>query len=264
MKRHACLVTLLFGVLLMSNAASANENPVKCAVTLRGQQQEVYVYAATAMPGGQSVPVLFVPGDFGMHGVALDFAQAIAAWGYDVYGLDTKHYLESFTGRTTLTEADVAGDFRQLAQWIRERRNYSVPALLVGWSEGAGLTLLAAASEDNKNAFGGLALFGLTESNVLAWRWTDYFSYLTNQNPDEPSFRSADHLAHVAPLPLVLIHSSGDQYTSLHSARQMFSLAAEPKRFFEVQARNHRFDGNRDEFLRVLRTNLAWIQRLRA
>lgn len=251
----------LFALLWPISVGAAGAGPLtRYQVNIRGQLQEVCFYPAGLAPGPHPAPVLFAPGDFGMHGVALEFAQAMASWGYDVYGLDTKHYLESFTGKTTLTEAEVAGDFKQLAQWIRQRKNYADPVLLVGWSEGAGLTLLAAAA-DSKEAYSGLILFGLTESNVLAWRWTDYFSYLINRDPPEPSFRSADHLPHVAPLPLVLIHSSGDQYTSLGAARQMFSLVAEPKRFYVVEARNHRFDGNRDEFFRVLRANLEWIRR---
>ena len=39
----------------------------------------------------------------------------MTSWGYDVYGLDTKTYLTSFTGKTTLKETEVAADFHQLA-----------------------------------------------------------------------------------------------------------------------------------------------------
>lgn len=55
--------------------------------------------------------------------------------------------------------------------------------IIAGWSEGAGLALLGAASEENKKTFCGLVAIGLGETNVLAWRWTDYFSYLTKRDP---------------------------------------------------------------------------------
>lgn len=247
--------------LLVLAEVVAGQNPVAGhnVVTVRGKGLDVYVYPGTrSNPGSSNIKVLFAPGDFGMHGVAVDFAQKIASWGFDVYGLDTKQYLESFTGKTTLQTTDVMNDLREIARWMQLVS--AQPVILIGWSEGAGLALLAASSEENKAVFRGLVLFGLTESNVLAWHWTDYLSYLTKADPKEPSFRSADFLARVTPLPFVMIHSTGDQYTSVATAREMFALAREPRRFILVEARNHRFDGNQEEFFRRLRESLEWIR----
>jgi alpha-beta hydrolase superfamily lysophospholipase len=228
-------------------------------VTIRGKAQEVYFYPAGSGAAHDQPPkVLFVPGDFGLHGHAVSIAQTMAGWGYDVYALDTRQYLTSLRGSPDSRIQDVISDFRAIGSWITGGNKQ--PILLVGWSEGAGLSLLAASSPDNKQIFRGSALFGLTESNLLGWRWSDVFSYVTKKDPDEPKFQTSDYMAGHAPLPLVLLQSSGDEYVSVDAARRLFALAREPKRFVLIQARDHRFDGNTEEFYARLRESLEWIR----
>ena len=56
-----------------------------------------------------------------------------------------------------------------------------------------------------------------------------------------------------------MIQSSQDQYTPLDEAKGLFALANQPKRFELVEGRNHRFDGNQEEFFRTLREGLQWV-----
>jgi len=58
----------------------------------------------------------------------------------DVYPLDTKHYLSSFTGKTHLTESDVMADWRRLADCVTGNADEKIT--LVGWSTGACLATL--------------------------------------------------------------------------------------------------------------------------
>jgi len=229
----------------------------KNTLVIRGQPQDVYFYPAMGEPRSPNRKILFAPGDGGWRGFAVTIAETMASWGYEVYGLDTKRYLESFTGKTTLKETEAMGDFRQIAEWMTQGAGEQVT--LVGWSEGAGLCLLAAASEENKKIFNGLISIGTGESNVLGWRWSDDITYVTKKEPREPKFLSADFLPKVAPLPLLMIHSSQDEYTPVGVARQLFSMAQEPKRLVLIDARDHRFDGHTEEFFRVLREGLQWI-----
>ncbi len=129
-----------------------------------------------------------------------------------------------------------------------------------GWSEGAGLALLGAAAPENRAAFRGLLVIGLSVRGFLGWKLADSLTYLTKREPDEPRFDSAAFLAKRSPLPLVMIHSSGDEYVKPELARGMFDKAAEPKRFFLVQSRDHRYDGNQGEFFRALREALEWVR----
>ncbi|MBI3951144.1 MAG: hypothetical protein HY314_11905 [Acidobacteria bacterium] len=248
--------TLLW--LLLSVPASAQTLlPGKNTPVLRGQTQEIYFYPARGESGRSIRKVLFAPGDGGWRGFAVTIAQAMASWGYDVYGLDTRRYLESFTGKTSLKETDVMSDFRQIAGWITQGRDERV--ILVGWSEGAGLGLLGAAAEGNKRTFSGLMAIGLSDANVLAWRWKDDLTYITKQDPKEPKFQASQFLPHVAPLPLEFIYSSHDEYIPREEANRLFSVARNPKRFVVIEAQNHRFDGNQGDFFRALYEGLQWI-----
>lgn len=251
------LIGILFPALLFAQTPFAGKN----VLFLRGQQEYLYLYPAQGEPKSSIPKILFAPGDGGWRGYAIELARVMALWGYDVYGLDTKHYLQSFTGKTTLKETDVMSDFRQIAEWMIQGAGGQVT--LVGWSEGAGLCLLAAASEENKKIFKGLITIGLAETSALGWRWLDNLTYLTKKDPKEPLFWSVDFLPRVTPLPLLMIHATQDDWVSPETARRMFDTGQEPKRFILVKARNHRFDGNREEFFRLLREGLQWINSTR-
>ncbi len=248
---------LLVALLLSVPVSAQTPVPGKNAPVIRGQQQDMYFYPAAGEPGRLNRKILFAPGDGGWRGFAITIAQRIASWGYDVYGLNTKRYLESFTGKVTLKETDVMSDFRHIAEWMTQGKSERVT--LVGWSEGAGLCLLAAASDDNKKIFTGLISIGLGESNVLGWRWIDDLTYITKKDPKEPMFPSDPYLPKVAPLPLLMIQASRDEYVPVEAGQRLFSIAKEPKRFVLIEAQNHRFDGNRGEFFRVLQEGLQWI-----
>jgi alpha/beta superfamily hydrolase len=131
---------------------------------------------------------------------------------------------------------------------------------LVGWSEGAGLGVLAAASGENKRTFNGLVTFGLEDVNVLGWCWKDNLTYITKSKPNEPTFRASDYMAKIAPLPYLMIQSSKDEFVSFDEAKRLATAAKEPKRVSVIQANNHRFDGNTDEFYRTLREGLQWMK----
>ena len=258
MKSRVGLCLILATVVV--SAVLRAQGPVegKNTVMIRGQAQDVYLFPAQGARQQPYPKVLFAPGDGGWRGLAIKISQIIAAWGYDVYGLDTKHYLESFTGESTLTVPDVMNDFREMAKWVTKGADERVN--LVGWSEGAGLCLLAAAAGENKKIFTGLLDFSLAESNVLTWRWSDYLTYITHRDSGEPEFGSIGFLPAVAPLPVMLIQSTGDEYVSAEASRRLHSAAREPKKFALINAKNHRFAGNRDELFRNLREGLQWIR----
>src|SRR5262245_52087577 len=83
----------------------------KQMMPLRGQPQPLYFYPCTKSTPDLPV-ILFLPGDGGWRGFAIDMAKSIARAGYDVYGWDVKQYLMGFTGKTTLSEAEMAADTR--------------------------------------------------------------------------------------------------------------------------------------------------------
>jgi pimeloyl-ACP methyl ester carboxylesterase len=252
---------LLIGVPLLAGTLLAGETAVadlKFTVIIRGQQQELHYFAATTESSAPAPRILFSPGDGGWRGFAIVMAENLAASGYDVYGLDTRRYLLSFTGKTALKESEVMDDFRVLAQRLGGPKGERIT--LLGWSEGAGLCLLAAAAPQNRAVFNGLISVGISETSLLAWHWTDSLVSISGLEPKEPAFRSEDYLKQVSPLPVYMIHSTHDDYVTLNAAKKMFAAAADPKRFDMIEAQNHRFDGNQEAFFNSLRKGLQWIR----
>jgi pimeloyl-ACP methyl ester carboxylesterase len=249
---------LLTGVMVLVFGATAlaqGARPGKNELSVRNQRQEIYFY--TPAPGGLHRKVLFAPGDGGWRGFVITVAESLASSGYEVYGLDTRHYLQSFTGPAELKPGEIAADFREIAGWIRQSSTQRV--LLVGWSEGAGLALAAASDPQNKDLFEGLIAIGATEQNVLAWHWSDVVAELRKKLPNEPTFASADYTGKVAPLPLFMIASSGDEYISSEATRKLFSAARDPKRMVLIEARDHKYGGATSEFFRTLMEALQWV-----
>ncbi|MFN0084655.1 MAG: lysylphosphatidylglycerol synthase domain-containing protein [Blastocatellia bacterium] len=140
-----------------------------------------------------------------------------------------------------IRESDVMSDFRQIAAWMTNGANERVT--LVGWSEGAGLDVLAAAAAENNRTFNGLVTFGLEDVNVLGWCWKDNITYITRSRPNEPTFQASGYMGKIAPLPYLMIHSSMDEFVSFDEARMLATAAKEPKRAIVIQANNHRFVG---------------------
>lgn len=236
-----------------------NQTPGKNSVLIRNTKQDIYYYPAV----GDRLQrrVLFVPGDAGWRGFAVMVAERMSSWGYDVYGLDTNKYLESLmhqTGSKESRETEVMADFRQMVDWVRGEAGEHVT--LVGWSEGAELTLLAAAADDKRD-IDGLITFGMGKIGILGWRWIDDVTFLTKKDPHEPKFMVTSYMTQVAPLPLMMIHSTHDEYVSPNEAKELFQTAREPKRFVLIEAQDHKFGGNKDEFFRALRDGLEWTKK---
>jgi pimeloyl-ACP methyl ester carboxylesterase len=233
-----------------------NLKPGKNEITIRGHRQKIYWQPAEG--AGQHHKILFAPGDGGWRGFAITITKELAKAGYDIYCIDTRRYLESFTGPAVLTTKEIASDFNQMARWIQPTGQD--PVLLVGWSEGAGLGLAALADAANHAVFSGLVAIGTPELNILAWHWTDIGAAITKTIPHEPTFRSAQFMARVSPLPLFAIASTSNEYITPEATRALFSAARGPKRLVMIEARDHKYSGNTDAFFRALREGLNWIQ----
>ncbi len=250
---------IIFAWLFLSSIGPGllhSESVSSVSMTLRGHQQDIYVHRG-APTGDGPVQVLFLPGDGGWRGFAVEIAKAIAAQGYDVYGWDVKKYLMGFTGKTTLSESEMMADVREVARWITHGNSERI--LLAGWSQGAGMVVLAAAATQSENVYRGVVAIGLPESAFLGWRRIDDLTYISKKNPNEPTFTVVPRVPEVSPLPLALIYSTRDEYITSQEAKRLYQAAREPKRYFEVTAPNHHFGGNESELFRTLNEALRWV-----
>jgi fermentation-respiration switch protein FrsA (DUF1100 family) len=234
-------------------SAAAAQAQTTDTLRIREHQLTVHLYGTRG-----SAPVIVSSGDGGWVHLGPQVAALLASRGYFVVGFDVKAYLESFTsGATTLRAQDVPGDYRTLAAYAA--RGASARPVLVGVSEGAGLSVLAAGDAATKPLLGGVVALGLPDVNELGWRWKDALIYVTHGVPKEPTFKTRDVVAAVAPLPLAAIHSTNDEFVPESLARDLLARAGQPSTLWVVRARDHRFSDNRPELEQRLTEAFTWI-----
>lgn len=222
-------------------------------VVLRGKPQTLRLYGTR----GQQ-PVVVSSGDGGWMHLGPHVAEVLAAKGFFVVGFDVKAYLESFTvGAATLRPADEPRDYKVLADFAA--RGATLKPILIGVSEGAGLSVLAGTDPQTQASIAGVIGLGLPNMNELGWRWKDALIYITHGDPDEPAFSTQAIAGRVSPLPLAAIHSTQDEFVPLAEVQRVMAAANEPKKLWIVKASDHRFSDNIAEFDRRLLEAIAWI-----
>jgi pimeloyl-ACP methyl ester carboxylesterase len=223
------------------------------SVTIRGQAQTLRVYGNR---GG--IPVVVASGDGGWIHLGPHVAEVLAAHGFFVVGFDVKAYLERFTsGRTTLRPEDEPGDFEVITRFAAA--GSAAKPILIGVSEGAGLSVLAAADPRMKTQIAGVIGLGLPDLNELGWRWKDAMIYVTHGTPKEPTFSTLTIVDRVAPVPLGAIHSTHDEFVPVAEVQRVLDRAKDPKTLWIIKAADHRFSDNLAEFDQCLLEAITWI-----
>ena len=245
----------LVGCLLVATVPSSTERfEATEHLGIRGHIQTLHVYGPNGGP-----PVIVSSGDGGWLHLAPHVAEALAASGASVVGFDVKAYLEGFTSGSRAVEPDdVSADYRRLIAFAA--RGSSEKPILIGVSEGAGLSVLAAADPRTRELVAGVVTLGLPDVNELGWRWRDALIYLTHGVPHEPTFRATLLTGRVSPAPLAMIRSAHDEFVSAAEARELFQTAREPKREWLVPASDHRFSDNLPGLDRLLMDAAAWVR----
>ena len=214
--------------------------------------------AAPLRRAGGKVAIV-TSGDGGWVHLGPDVAEFLAGEGYRVVGFDAKAYLSSFTSRSgPLHVEDVPRDYAALVDYAAQ----GAPGrpLLVGVSEGAGLSVLAATAPEVQSRVAGVVALGLPDLNELGWRWRDSIIYITKKVPDEPTFSAREVVGRVSPVPLAALHSTHDEFVALPMIQEILAQAREPKRLWVIEAADHRFSDNRPELQRRLKEAIAWIE----
>jgi alpha-beta hydrolase superfamily lysophospholipase len=223
-------------------------------IWLRGHAQLLRTYGQRGGPAA-----IVSSGDGGWIHLGPHVAETLAARGYFVVGFDVRAYLSSFTtGTTTLRPEDEPRDYKTLVEFAA--RGSSGRPVLVGVSEGAGLSVLAATDSDTRARIGGVVALGLPDVNELGWRWRDAMIYVTHRSPNEPSFSAASLIGRAAPAPIAVIHSTRDEFVPVNEVQRVVANACEPKRLWLVEAADHRFSNNLAVLDRTLFDALLWLK----
>jgi len=246
-------IAVLVTSLLLPLAAGA-ASPATETLTIRGHEQSLRVYGARGGP-----VAVVASGDGGWIHLGPYVAELLSSKGYFVVGFDSKAYLSSFTkGGTTLSTTDVPGDFAALVEYAS--KGAIAPPALFGVSEGAALAVLAATNDAAKSKVAGVIALGLPDQAELGWRFRDSIIYVTKGVPKEPLFSTAEVIGKVAPLPLVAIHSTKDEFVSVDEVKRVMSRALEPKQLWLIEADDHRFSGKEQDLNQKLLDAIAWIK----
>jgi dienelactone hydrolase len=229
-------------------AAAATES-----LTLRGCPQTLHLYGARGGP-----VAIVTSGDGGWVHLGPDVAEFLAARGYFVVGFDAKAYLAGFTSRSgPLRPDDVPQDYGALLDLAQ--RDARGATLLVGVSEGAGLSVLAATAFEIRTRIDGVVALGLPDKNELAWRFRDSIIYVTKKTPNEPTFSTRALASQLAPVPLAALHATHDEFVPVAEVQAVLAQARDPKRLWLIEAADHRFSDNRDGLWQSLKEAIAWI-----
>jgi len=250
-------MTALVLVAMMSPArASEPIEHVEWSQRSKGLSLTIY-RPAQADPKGT---VVMASGDVGWVGLAVTMSQRLAADGYIVVGINTRQYLSAFTiGTGHLSPDDIQRDYGDLSRYLRSRGLLKAQTIVSGVSEGAALAVLAAAAPDNHSWITGVVTMGLPASAEIAWRWSDFTTWITKRDAAEPSIKARDYVGSVAPLPLVMIQSTRDEYVPRADYRDLETAAGAPHRQLLIDASNHRFTDRMPELQRTYSAALAWI-----
>jgi fermentation-respiration switch protein FrsA (DUF1100 family) len=252
----ACALILVW--IGLASPASAAETVERVEWQQRGKTLSLAIYHPAAAPPKGTV--LMAGGDVGWVGLAVTMAQHLSAEGYTVVGINVRQYLSAFTASGThLSPSDVQGDYGDLAAFLRGRSLLVRPVIVSGVSEGAGLAVLAAAAHGNHDWIAGAITMGLPAVAEIAWRWSDFTTWVTKKDAAEPSFKARDYLADVSPLPLVMIQSTRDEYVPPADYLDLERVARPPHRQVLIEASNHRFTDKMADLQRAYADALAWI-----
>jgi len=245
---------LLAFAMLAALAAAPAASQTSATLTVRGKPQVLRLWGSRG-----AEPIVVSTGDGGWIHLGPHVAEFLASKGYFVVGLDVKAYLESFTsGKTVLRPEDEPGDYRVIAEFAA--KGAKAKPILVGVSEGARLSVLAATDPATNAVIGGVIGLGLPDLTELGWRWRDAIIWITKGVPNEPTFSTAAIIEMVAPLPLAAIHSTHDEYVPLPEIQAVIGRAKEPKKLWIVRASDHRFSDNLAEFDQRLIEAIQWVK----
>jgi len=230
-------------------------------VTVRGQQFNVHFYRPRT--DGSAVPAIYACGDGGWRGLAPRTAQQLAHMGFAVAGIDSKVYLREFSSiKSPVTIKQLARDYADIAVALRDyaRVDSAAPVYVYGWSLGAGFAIAVGSDADTRANWAGIISIGLPKQNQLVSGLNANHANLNNENNALYGFRSADVLASIAPVPLVMIQSTSDTASPQKVGNALFAAAKDPKKYVLIKASNHRFSGARAEFYAALADAVTWMR----
>jgi len=202
--------------------------------------------------------IVYATGDGGWRGKDKAVYDQLQSWGYAAVGFSAPEYLKHLPGVTgddgTTTPARLAQDYAAIIDSARESLQVddAQPAILVGVSRGADLSVVAAGQPGLQPELGGVVAIGLTREE----------EYVRRRRRPKVPLDLYGYLGRLGDVPLAVIQSTRDNYLNAADARQLFGSDTEVRQFHAIEAENHSFGGARPLLYETLRGALGWIEHI--
>jgi hypothetical protein len=121
--------------------------------------------------------------------------------------------------------------------------------------------VLAASEPAARSQWLGVIAIGLSDGGDLAIAGSEDESDDGSASPrtERGALESYARIARLAPLPCAVIQASRDNYLPAARARQLFGPDTPLRRFYTIDARNHRFSGGKPAFNAALLDAMQWM-----
>lgn len=230
--------------------------------SLHGQRLDLHV-AVPAIPAAPDLIVIYASGDGGWFGSAIAQWREFARAGYASVGFSARSFLRiTRPDSATLNSARLATEYQHIIHDARRAvgRQDSSRVILAGWSRGAAFAVLAGTEVPLQDSVAGVVAIGLADGEDLA---IDGDGDDTDNGSASPSGRHwpFDTYARALQLraPCAVIQATHDNYFPAADARRRLGSDTATRRFYAVEAKNHRFSGGTAAFNSALIDALKWI-----
>ena len=233
-------------------------------ISLHGRLLDLHL-GHLLLPASGSVPlVVYASGDGGWFGAAINMYEAIVKAGYPAVGFSVRAYLGLLSHTPdAISTGELAADYTEIIQQARSALGAAptLPVLLTGWSRGAAFSLLAASESSLQQQVQGVIAIGLPSKEELDIRRRGKHIFVANHHSSRLHiiFETYDLVSELGSLKISLIQSTHDDFLPATAARIMFGPDSNMRRFYAVEARNHRFSGGTEAFLHSLVESLSWL-----
>jgi dienelactone hydrolase len=231
------------------------------ATVLHGKRLDLHI-AAPASLIHPDVLVVYASGDGGWFGAAVDQWRTIARSGYATVGFSSRAFLRIERPRgAALNTARLANEYELIVEDARRALGWQDTAkvILAGWSRGAAFAVLAGSEPVFRGSLVGVIAIGLAEGENLTVDDSD-------DSDDGPAGESSRHWLFDSyarllqlPAPYAVIQATGDNYFPAAHARRRFGPDTAKRRFYKIEAKNHRFSGGSAAFDAALTDVLTWL-----
>ena len=236
--------------------------PRTVSAMLYGKPLELHV-SAPPQTTTTAPLVLYVSGDGGWFGAAVDMFHVIANAGYNAVGFSARTFLrlDRPNGRVASPE-QLAVEYQEILGISREALNLpaETPVILSGWSRGAAFAVLVGSAPKVPMHLQGVVAIGLTDREDLQVSDADDDSDDGASSVSAHSrFQPYARIAQLGSVRCAVIQSSGYHFLPATRARELFGPDTLLRRLYAVTARNHRFSGGKNAFDEALVDALHWI-----